>query len=80
MNLDQLTEFFKWMTIINVSIFLISSVLIMLFKEMIAKLQGKLFGIKETDAALMVYGYLAIFKIFIIIFIITPYISLLLLN
>ncbi len=80
MNLDLLTDFFKWMTIINVSVFLVISVLIMLFKNMIGKLHSKLFGIKEEDVAKMTYGFLALFKLLISIFVIIPYLSLLLLN
>jgi len=80
MNLDQLTELFKWMTIINISLLIFSSVLIIMLKNVVAKYHGKLFGIKEENVTLMAYGYLGMFKVLIIVFILVPYISLLLIK
>jgi len=80
MNLDQLTELFKWMTIINISLLLLNSVLIIMLKNVVEKYHGKLFGIKEENVALMAYGYLGMFKVLIIVFILVPYISLLLIK
>jgi Family of unknown function (DUF6868) len=76
MNLDQLTELFKWMTIINIGLLLLSSMLIILMKNVMQKLHGKLFGIKEENIALMAYGYLGMYKVLIIVFILVPFISL----
>jgi len=80
MNLDQLTELFKWMSIINISLLIVSVVLIIILKNVIARYHGRLFGIKEEHIALMAYGYLGIFKVLIIIFVLVPYISLLLIK
>ncbi len=80
MNLDQLTELFKWMTIINISLLLLSTMLIMMLKNVVAKYHGKLFGIKEESVALMAYGYLGVFKVLIIVFVLVPYISLILIK
>ena len=80
MNLDQLTELFKWMSIINICILILTSVLIMLLKNIMYKLHGKLFEIKEDNVALVSYQYLGMYKILILVFNITPYISLLLIK
>ena len=80
MNLDQLTEFFKWMTIINIGLLVLSSVLIMILKNVMCKMHGKLFGIKEENVALVAYGYLGMYKVLVLIFNIVPYISLLLIK
>ena len=80
MNLDQFTEFFKWMTIINIGFLVLSSVLIILLKNVTCKMDGKLFGRKEESVALVAYGYLGIYKVLILIFNIVPYISLLLIK
>ena len=80
MNLDQLTELFKWMTIINICILVSSSVLIMLLKKIMYKMHGKLFGIKESNVALVAYEYLGMYKVLVLVFNITPYISLLLIK
>ena len=80
MNLDQLTELFKWMSIINICILVLTSVLIMLLKNIMYKLHGKLFEIKQDNVALVSYQYLGMYKILILVFNITPYISLLLIK
>ena len=80
MNLDQLTEFFKWMTIINIVLLVLSSVLIMILKNVMCKMHGKLFGIKEDGVALVAYGYLGMYRVLVIVFNIVPYISLLLIK
>jgi len=80
MNIEQLTEFFKWMSIINVGIFVLSSILIMLLKGIMCIMHGKLFGIKEDKVAIVSYGYLGIYKVLVIVFNIVPYVSLLLIQ
>ncbi len=80
MNLDQLTEFFKWMTIINVGLLILSSVLDMALKNVMGKIHGKLFGIKENEVALVAYGYLGMYRVLVLVFNIVPYISLLLIK
>lgn len=80
MTLEQLTELFKWMTIINIGILILSSVLVILLKNIMSKMHGKLFGIKEDQVAVVAYGYLGMFKIQVIIFNIVPWISLLIIK
>ncbi len=80
MNLDQLTELFEWMMIVSIGILLVNAVLIILLKNTMIKFHEKLFGIKGENIPLMTYGYLGMLKLFITIFILVPYLSLLLMN
>lgn len=80
MTLEQLTELFKWMTIINIGIFIISSVLSMVFRRIVCTIHGKLFGLEEDKVSLVVYGYFGVYKIAILVFNLVPYISLLLIK
>jgi len=80
MNVEQLTELFQWMTIINVGVFVLSSVLIMVLKKSIYKMHADLFGIQEDQVAIAVYSYLGRLKILILVFNIVPYLSLLLIR
>ena len=80
MNLDQITELFKWMLIINIFVLVLSSVLVILLKKIMYKMHGKLFGIKEESVALVAYEYLGMYKVLVLVFNLTPYISLLLIN
>lgn len=77
MNMDQLTEFFKWMTIINIGLLLFSTFAVMALKSLMVNMHTKLFGVSETQISVAVYAYLGLFKVLIIVFNIVPYIALL---
>jgi hypothetical protein len=80
MTLDQLTELFKWMTIINIVIFMSSALLGMVLRETVCKMHGKLFGVDESKVSIVLYGYLGVLRIFVIVFSIVPYVSLLIMK
>jgi hypothetical protein len=80
MNLEQLTEFFKWMTIINIGLLIISSVVVMVLKNVICKMHGKLFGLKEEQVAIAAYSFLGMYKLLVLVLNIVPYISLVLIT
>ncbi len=80
MTIEQLTELFKWITVVNVVIFVLSSILVMTFKGVIEKIHGKMFGIDKNNISAIVYGYLGLFKVLIIVFNIGPYVALVLMQ
>lgn len=80
MTQDQLTELFKWMTIINIVIFMSSALLGMVLRETVCKMHGKLFGIDEGKVSIVLYGYLGVLRIFVIVFSLVPYVSLLIMK
>jgi len=80
MALEQLTELFKWMTILNIGIFVSSALLSMILRNTVCKMHGKLFGIAEDNVSIILYGYLGVLRIFVIVFSIVPYLSLLILK
>lgn len=80
MDIMQITDFFKWMLIINIVIFLVSSILLLLFKDLVKRIHAKLFGIETKDVLVLTYAYLGLYKVMIIVFNFVPYISLLLIK
>ena len=80
MNIDQLTELFKWMTIINIGLLLFSTFAVMAFRSLMVKMHSKMFGVTETQISEVVYAYLGRFKVLIIIFNIVPFIALLIIS
>ena len=80
MSLDQITDLFKWMTIINLGVYLFSIILSILLKKTISTIHGKLFGIDEANVGIITYSYFGLYKIAIIIFCFVPYLSLLIIN
>lgn len=76
MSLEQITELFKYMSIINTVLLIVVSILIMVLKDFVYRIHAKLFGINEGNLAVVIYGYLGAFKLLIIVFNIVPYIAL----
>jgi uncharacterized protein DUF6868 len=76
MSLEQITNLFQWMTIINVLLLVFSSVLVMTLKEVVCKMHGKLFGLEKNQVAIVIYSYIGMYKILVIVFNIIPYIAL----
>lgn len=80
MSLEQLTELFRLMTLINAVILIVSTLGLMLFKDMMARMHGKWFGLSAQSVALVGYAYLGLLKAFLIVFSLVPYVSLFLLG
>ena len=80
MNIDQLTELFKWMTIVNIGMYFLSTIMIVLMKRTLQKYHARLFNIREQNVTLIAYGYLGIYKVLLIVFNIVPYVALLIIN
>ncbi len=51
MNLEQMTQLFKFMTLINIAILLISMVATICLKKIMGSIHGKLFGLQEEQIA-----------------------------
>lgn len=80
MDILELTDFFKWMTITNFALFFLSFLLSIVMKGTILSMHSKMFGVSEATVQNVIYGFFGIFKIFIIIFSFTPYIALLIIQ
>lgn len=76
MNVAQLTEIFKWMTIINVALFLVNSLLIILLRKVLSRIYGKVFGVSEDHASVILFAWLGLYRILILVLNIVPLIAL----
>ena len=68
--------FFGWCSVINIGVLLVSSVLLMLLKEPISAIHGKMFGVDPSDLPSTYFQYLANYKIAIFVLNIVPYLAL----
>ena len=78
MEIATLTDFFKYSTIINVSIILIASIITIVTKDLIYNVHSKIGfweGSKEAHKQ-SIYSILGNYKILIIIFNVVPYATL----
>jgi hypothetical protein len=76
MNIIELTTFFGWCSVINVSILLLTTVTLTLGREWIINIHHQMAGVKKAALPALYFQYLGQYKIFVIIFNIVPYLAL----
>lgn len=76
MTIQYLEEFFMWMTVINLGLIIFTAMMYMMAKEMIQRFHGKLFGLAPETISAFIYGYLGVYKIVFIVFVLVPWLSL----
>ena len=75
-NLQTLTTFLGWCSVINVIVLLVASLMLMLMRNFVAGIHGRMFGVSTEDISLAYVHYLANYKIAIIMLNIVPYVAL----
>ncbi|MFW5426632.1 MAG: DUF6868 family protein [Methylophagaceae bacterium] len=75
-TLEMLTTFFGWCSIINIAILLLTTLLLMGFKDLVSSIHSKMFGIEPQGIPLIYFNYLGNYKIAIFIFSLVPYLAL----
>lgn len=75
-NIETVTEFLGWCTLINIALLVFSSLFVVLFNSFAVKIHTKLFHVDAQFINQEYFKYLGHFKIFLIIFNIVPYIAL----
>ena len=77
MDIQTLTAFFMWCTIINVALFAWATGWFMLAPDLTYRIQTKFFPIPREKFNVIIYAFLGVFKIFILVFNVAPYVALL---
>ncbi len=77
MDIQTLTTFFMWCTILNVALLSLSSLMCICAGDWAYRIQSKLFSISREAFNVVIYSFLALYKLLVIVFILIPYIALL---
>lgn len=80
MNIQDLTEFFAWLSVINIAILIFSTAMILLLKKSMGGYHAKLFSIKEEEVFASYFEYLGNYKTLIIVFNLAPFITLMIMG
>jgi len=75
-NLETLTTFLGWCTVINFGLLLFTTVMLFLFRDFVAGIHGKMMAMPREELNPAYFSYLANFKILIIVFNLAPYVAL----
>ena len=76
MNFEQLYAFLSWCLVINLVLYALSAIGIIGFPGLIYRIQGKWFDMSKQTMGKILYGYLAAFKLLLIVFCFTPWLAL----
>lgn len=76
MTLSQLTELLGWASILNIGYLMLSTFVLIFMKKSITSLHSKLFDLEQKDLPLSYFNFVANYKIFTLIFIVSPYLAL----
>ena len=76
MNLETLTSFFMWCTIISGAILIYSSLLLCFAPRFVYRIQSKWYQIPRETFDIIAYSYLGLFKVLFIVFNLAPYLAL----
>ncbi len=77
MDIQTLTTFFMWCTIINGALLVLWTTVWILAPDLVYRTQSKLFPIPRETFNVVMYSFLGLFKIFFLTFNVVPYVALL---
>jgi len=77
MDIQTLTTFFMWCTVINASIFIFWTVFLLFAPDLVYRIQSKWFPIPRETYDVVIYSFLGFFKVVFLVFVVVPYVALL---
>ena len=77
MDIQTLTAVFKWCTIINVALLVLTIILLISAPDYIYSMHSELFPISREAFDLTIYGFIGLYKIAFVTFNLVPYLALL---
>ena len=77
MDIQTLTRFFMWCTILNGALLLFWSGIYLTAPELVYRTQSKWFPIPKDSFHIIFYAFIGLFKIFFLVFNVVPYLALL---
>jgi len=77
MDIQALTTFFMWCTIINGSLLALWTIMWLLFPDLVYRTQNKWFPFPRETFTVIMYSFLGLFKIVFLVFNVVPYVALL---
>ncbi len=76
MTIETLTEFFGWVSVINIAVLFVSGAFVVLMRDLSLKIHSRIFGLNEDELKRAYFQYMAQFKIVTIVFSVAPYFAL----
>lgn len=75
-DVNELTSFLGWCTVINLGFYLLSALFVFVFKNFTISLHSKISGVEASELPRMYFNFLGNYKIGILLLNFVPYIAL----
>jgi amino acid transporter len=80
MDIQTLTTFFMWCTIINLGLLILTSLVCIFLADFSYRMNNRFFSISRDAFNIGLFSFIGLFKIFVIVFNLVPYIALLIIG
>ena len=80
MNIETLTRFFMWCTIINGAVYFVWVSVCLFASDFLYGLHGRLFHLPRETFDTAIYSFLGVFKIVFLVLNLTPFLALLIIK
>ena len=80
MDIQTLTSFFMWCTIINVSMLLFLALIYLLAPNLVYRMQSRWIPISRGTFDVVFYSFIGFFKVVVLVFNVVPWIALLIIG
>jgi len=75
-DIDTLTEFFCWCSVINIAMLLMATLMLTSMRGFISGIHSKMSGLGKSELSVVYFQYLANYKIAVVMLNLVPYIAL----
>lgn len=76
MTLEALTTFFGWMTVLNFGFLAVVAVALLTLRNWMTSVHARMFNLDEKALHGAYFGYLANYKLLVLVFSLAPYLAL----
>lgn len=76
MDMQKVTTFFMWCTIINGALFILWATISILAQDLVYRMHSKWFPLPRETFNVVMYSFLGLFKIVFLVFNVVPYVAL----
>lgn len=80
MDIQTLTSFFMWCTIINAGVLLFLALIFMLAPNLIYRLQSMVISFSRETFDIVFYSFIGFYKLIVLVFNVVPWIALLIIG
>ena len=80
MDIDTVRAFFMWCTVMNAALLVLSFLICALAGDWVYRMHSRWFSISREAFNVAIYSFIGVYKIFIVMFNLVPYVALLILG